>query len=123
MTTQPIILIVDDDKILLESIADLLLLSDFQVITAGNGLEALEIIEQDMPDCIVSDVMMPEMDGYALLEALREDERWARIPIVLITAYERPLKQHKRGDLTPDAVLVKPFDVDDLVDAIHNLLD
>lgn len=123
MTSQPVVLIVDDDKILLESIADLLMLSDFQVVTARNGLEAIDIIEQNTPDCIVSDVMMPEMDGYALLEALRGDERWAQIPIVLITAYERPLKRLKGGDLTPDAVLVKPFDVDDLVDAINNLLD
>lgn len=123
MTMQPVILIVDDDQILLESIADLLMLSDFQVVTAGNGREAMEIIEKRAPDCVVSDVMMPEMDGYALLAALRADERWSRIPVILITAYERPLKQLEEDNLTPDAVLVKPFDVDDLIGAINRLLD
>lgn len=117
--TKPVILIVDDDTILLESIADLLLLSDFRVLTANNGAEALRILERERPDCIISDVMMPEMDGYGLLEAIRRSESWASIPVILITAYDRPFSRQAAHDFRPDAVLSKPFDVDQLIDIIY----
>lgn len=118
--TKPVILIVDDDTILLESIADLLLLSDFRVITASNGSEALQILSHERPDCIVSDVMMPEMDGYSLLEAIRTHEHWSAIPVILITAYDRPFSRKGAGHATPNAVLPKPFDVDQLLNTIRD---
>jgi len=118
--TKPVILIVDDDTILLESIADLLLLSDFQVITAGNGAEALQVLERESPDCIISDVMMPEMDGYGLLEAIRKHETWFQIPVILITAYDRPFARRPEHSVIPNAVLSKPFDVDQLINTIHD---
>lgn len=114
------ILVVDDDTILLESIADLLLLSDFRVKTASNGAEALELLKkEDLPDCIISDVMMPEMDGYGLLEAVRAHESWSSIPVILITAYDRPFSSRTKQDITPDAVLSKPFDVDHLIHVVR----
>jgi CheY-like chemotaxis protein len=122
MGVEPLILIVDDDSILLESIADLLLLADFQVITAGNGIEALQAMERRQPDCIVTDVMMPEMDGFTLLETVRQNEAWEEIPIILITAYEHPLSEVKRSSTDPDAILAKPFDIDQLVSSIRELL-
>lgn len=122
MGVEPLILIVDDDSILLESIADLLLLADFQVITAGNGIEALQAMERRQPDCIVTDVMMPEMDGFALLETVRQNEDWEEIPIILITAYEHPLSEARRSNTDPDAILAKPFDIDQLVGSIRELL-
>lgn len=118
--TERTILIVDDDAILLESIADLFLLSDFRVLTASNGAEALALLEEEVPDCIVSDVMMPEMDGYALLEAIRAHDTWADIPVVLITAYDRPLSSRTKRDVMPDAVLSKPFNVDHLIDVVSD---
>jgi CheY-like chemotaxis protein len=120
--TEPSILIVDDDVILLESIADLLLLSDFRVITANNGVEALEILNDELPDCIISDIMMPEMDGYGLLEALRSDDTWSTIPVILLTAYDRPMSKRAGRDVMPDAVLSKPFDVDHLIEVIRDQL-
>lgn len=119
--TERTILIVDDDMILLESIADLLLLSDFRVKTASNGVEALELLKkEDLPDCIISDVMMPEMDGYGLLEAIRAHETWSDIPVILITAYDRPFSSRTKRDIAPDAVLSKPFDVDHLIHVVRN---
>ncbi len=120
--THQVILIVDDDNFLLESIADLLLLSDFRVVTAGNGAEALEVLQNQRPDCIISDVMMPKMDGYGLLEAVREHEAWAKIPVILITAYDRPFAGGTPRGITPNAVLPKPFDVDQLIAAIRSNL-
>lgn len=120
--TKPIILIVDDDTILLESIADLLLLSDFHVLTASNGAEALQILNHERPDCIISDVMMPELDGYGLLEAIRSSDRWFAIPVILITAYDRPFSGNAATDSVPNAVLSKPFDVDQLLRTIRESL-
>lgn len=118
--TERTILIVDDDLILLESIADLLLLSDFRVKTANNGVEALELLKkEDPPDCIISDVMMPEMDGYGLLEAIKTHEMWSDIPVILITAYDRPFSSRTKRDIMPDAVLSKPFDVDHLIHVVR----
>lgn len=118
--TEPTILIVDDDTILLESIADLLLISDFSVVTASNGAEALRVLERQRPDCIISDVMMPEMDGYGLLEAIRTHDAWSTIPVILITAYDRPFSKRVKHEIMPDAVLSKPFDVDHLIDVIRD---
>lgn len=120
--TEPVILIVDDDAVLLESIADLLLLSDFHVLTARNGAEALQLLQQQQPDCIISDVMMPELDGYGLLEAIRNHEAWSSIPVILITAYDKPYARGAASDISPNAVLAKPFDVDQLITAIHDNL-
>ncbi|MFW6097505.1 MAG: response regulator [Chloroflexota bacterium] len=120
--TEPVILIVDDDAVLLESIADLLLLSDFEVLTASNGAEALQILQRQRPDCIISDVMMPELDGYGLLEAIRNNDRWSTIPVILITAYDKPYAKRGRHTLAPDAVLSKPFDVDQLITVIRDSL-
>lgn len=120
--TEPVILIVDDDAVLLESIADLLLLSDFEVLTASNGAEALQILQSQRPDCVISDVMMPELDGYGLLEAIRNHERWSTIPVILITAYDKPYAKCGGQTLAPDAVLSKPFDVDQLITAIRESL-
>ncbi len=119
---RPIVLIVDDDMILLESMADLLLLSDFQVLTASNGAEALQVLHQKRPDCIISDVMMPEMDGYTLLEAVRSHQEWSAIPVILITAYDRRFAKRTAQQFAPNAVLAKPFDVDQLINVIQNSL-
>lgn len=118
--TEPKVLIVDDDASLLESIADLLLISDFAVVTASNGAEALSVIERERPDCIISDVMMPELDGYGLLEAIRGHDAWSSIPVILITAYDRPFPRGAKRDVIPDAVLSKPFDVDHLLGVIRD---
>lgn len=120
--TRPVVLIVDDDAILLESIADLLLLSNFRVITASNGAEAVQVLTHEHPDCIISDVMMPEMDGYTLLKTVRNHEAWSAIPVILITAYDRPFARNAAQEHTPNAVLSKPFDVDQLINVIYDSL-
>lgn len=118
----PLILLIDDDAILLESMADLLMLSDFQVLTAQNGVEALTVLEEHQPDCIVTDVMMPEMNGFEFINEVRKSESLAEIPIVLVTAYDRASYDRMQLDSPPNAVLSKPFDVDELVEAIQEQL-
>lgn len=74
------LLLIDDDPNLILLVKDYLEFRGYEVITAENGREALEILEQDVPDMIICDVMMPEMDGYTFVEQVRQNERtsWFR---------------------------------------------
>src|SRR5689334_20282523 len=81
-----IILLVDDDEGILESVADLLRLFGYTVITADNGATALPLLEAHHPDLIISDIMMPVMSGYQLFDAVRSNPRWAALPFIFLTA-------------------------------------
>ena len=92
------------------------------VYTAGNGREALEIIRKNLPDVIVSDVMMPEMDGYTLCKTVKEDVTISHIPVILLTARcdsESTETGYKTG---ADAYIAKPFELDFLLTVICNQL-
>lgn len=96
--------------------------SSYDVTEAGNGREALEILGQDSFDLILSDVVMPEMDGHALCRAVRSDIRLSGIPIILMTAVhgkDAELESLKAG---ADDTLMKPFDVETLLLRIENIL-
>ena len=80
------ILLIDDDPNLTLLVKDYLEFQGYNVNTAENGREALKSLESELPDMIVCDVMMPEMDGYALVEKIREDSRTSWIPLMLLSA-------------------------------------
>ena len=84
--TQPKILIADDEVFNLDYLEQELEDSDFEIITAGNGLEALEQVRKQLPDLILLDIMMPFMDGFAVLRELKADPRLRDIPVIVISA-------------------------------------
>ena len=86
MTTGQIILVVDDNPELIDGVKLTLEMEGFQVLTATTGQEALTILERITPDLILADIMMPEMDGYQLYEAVHQDERWVPVPFIFLTA-------------------------------------
>lgn len=92
-------------------------------LLANNGVEALEILEKKTVDLIISDVMMPEMDGYALLQTLKDSDSYRSIPVVMLTALSD--EQHKLQALTTgvDDYLTKPFSPDELLARVRNLLE
>src|SRR5262245_10004645 len=109
------VLLVDDDPGILETVADLLMLSGYTVLTAADGTEALPMLDQHLPDVIVSDIMMPEMNGYEFFEAVRSKPQWAAIPFIFLTArgqHKDVAEGHRMG---ADAYLTKPFEPEDLV--------
>jgi signal transduction histidine kinase len=118
----PVVLFVDDDKTISESVVDLLELSGYVALHAANGAAAMEILNTRTPDIIVSDVAMPEMDGFTFHEAVRTNPDWALIPFIFLTA--RDEKQDiERGYLQgADRYLTKPFDPEDLLVAIETRL-
>lgn len=113
------ILVAEDDSEIRQALLDMLEFSDYDVRTVANGAEALAMLAEWLPDAIVLDMLMPEMDGPTFLQKLHADETHARIPIVLLSAL-RDLQTRSAG-LPVASIVAKPFDVDDLLLALDRL--
>lgn len=116
------LLIVDDEPNLLRAVAACLRVEGYEVDTARSGEEALIHIAQRVPDLIVSDIRMPRMDGYALARQLRSNPRTDLIPIVFLTAKDESSERIAGIRSGVDAYLTKPFEPDELVAVIANIL-
>lgn len=116
------ILIVEDNKDLLDFLT--YLLSDFQVLTAQHGQDALDILNNlsSPPDMIISDLMMPVMDGFEFLEKIKSDNRWRHLPVIMLTAKANVRSKLKALRTGVDDYLLKPFQEDELLARIKNLL-
>jgi DNA-binding NarL/FixJ family response regulator len=113
---------VDDEAKLLRAVAVTLREEGYEVATARSGAEALVAVNTSVPDLVVSDIRMPGMDGYQLARALRSNPRTELIPVVFLTA-KGERKDRLAGIRTGvDAYLVKPFDPEELLAVIANLL-
>jgi signal transduction histidine kinase len=121
------ILLVEDEWYLLDGLRELLEIFEcdynLRVITASNGVEGLEKLEQIQPDLIITDIMMPKMDGYQFLANVRENPALLQIPVILLTARgER--RDILRGRISgAEEYIVKPYDSDELLDLVIKQLD
>ena len=117
------LLLVDDEPGIRESVqAYLEDNDDWNVIAASNADEAWQNIESQTPDLIISDIMMPEVNGYQFLEKLREDPRYRSIPVVFLTARGMTSDRIQGYEAGCDAYLSKPFDPEELEAIVKNLL-
>lgn len=114
------ILVVEDHDLLLVAIRDVLEMEGYQVITAGDGLEALETMENFTPDLIVADISMPRMDGYQFFEAVRSRPEWVPIPFVFLTARAEREDRLKGKEMGAEDYLVKPFDPPELLIVVRS---
>ncbi|ETZ23653.1 two-component regulator propeller domain-containing protein [Pedobacter sp. V48] len=117
----PVILLVEDNIEIREFITDKLI-KDFQVIQTGNGEEALDVLKQKSIHLIISDIMMPVMDGYELCKAVKDNLEYTHIPIILLTAKNTLQSKIEGLEVGADAYLEKPFSPDHLLTQISNLL-
>jgi CheY-like chemotaxis protein len=116
------VLFIEDDTVVRENTAELLELADYNVITAANGKSGLAIAKQELPDIIICDIMMPEMDGYGVLQNLAQDPATQHIPFIFLSA-KTEHKDIRRGmDLGADDYLTKPFEEEELISAIESRL-
>lgn len=109
------LLLIDDDPNLILLVKDYLEFRGYEVITAENGREALQILEQEIPDMIICDVMMPEMDGYTFVNNVRQDERISWIPVLFLSAKGQSQDRVKGLNTGADVYMVKPFEPEELV--------
>jgi two-component system, sensor histidine kinase and response regulator len=127
MTIPATVLLVEDDESLLQGIADLLELADtgyqMRVLKAVNGQRGLEVMSQSSPDLIISDIMMPKMDGFEFLAQVRQTGRWVHIPFIFLTA-KGDKKDIYAGQLTgAELYITKPFNNQELLDLVKTQLD
>ena len=117
------LLVVDDEPKLLLAVAAVLRAEGFEVTTARHGRDALMQIAKSVPDLVVSDILMPHMDGFALARQLRSADHTKLVPIVFLTA-KGDTRDRVEGFRTGvDAYLAKPFEPDELVAVIRGILD
>lgn len=114
------VLLVEDDTVLRESTAELLELSQYQVFTAPNGIVGIKLAREKKPDVVVCDIMMPEMDGYAVLKSLSEDVDTRAIPFIFLSAKTERSDVRKGMELGADDYLTKPFEEAELIGAIES---
>lgn len=117
------ILVVDDDLGTRLSISDYLELSGYSVITADDGQEALAMVEEFHPDLIVTDIVMPRMNGYELVRQVRQKPAFRLLPVILLTARTKTQERILGYQSGCDLYLPKPFELEELAAAIRNLLE
>src|SRR5258708_39609713 len=124
MTNRHTILVVEDDYNLMQGIRDILALQDYDVLTANNGQDGINVLQsaRNLPDLIVSDIMMPRMNGYEFYEALRRETRWATIPFIFLTARGEKAAIRAAKSLGVDDYIIKPFSAEDLLIVIEGKL-
>ena len=120
---QEIILIAEDNSVLRLALEEMLSLEGFVVMTAGNGIEALSHMEELIPDLIISDIAMPEMDGYAFFDRIRSDPDWLTIPFIFLTARGTKDDILTGKNLGAEDYLVKPLNRMELLAAVRSRLD
>lgn len=117
------LLLIDDEPGLRDAVKAYLEESDFIVDVASNATEGWELLQHNLPDLVISDVMMPKVDGYQFLKQVREDERFKALPVVFLTAKGMTTDRIQGYQAGCDAYLPKPFDPDELVAIVSNLLE
>ncbi|QYX32365.1 response regulator transcription factor [Sphaerospermopsis torques-reginae] len=116
------LLLVDDELGLREAVKEYLQESGFSVQVASNAREGWELMQQNTPDLVISDIMMPQVDGYQFLKQLRDDPRFQALPVVFLTAKGMTGDRIQGYQAGVDAYLPKPFDPDELIAIVENLL-
>ncbi|MES9813977.1 MAG: response regulator transcription factor [Candidatus Thiodiazotropha sp.] len=116
------ILIVDDEPNIVLSVEYLMKREGYQVMTAGDGQVAIEMIADTRPDLLILDVMMPRKNGFEVCREIRADPAFSGLPILMLSAKGREAEIKKGISLGADAYITKPFSTHDLVDKVNQLL-
>jgi putative two-component system response regulator len=117
-----IILIVEDNDVLRSALDEMLSNSGYVVYTAANGIEALKCLEEKTPHLIISDISMPDMDGYEFFDAVRANKHWLSIPFIFLTARGTKKDILNGKDMGVEDYLVKPVRRDELLTTVRSRL-
>jgi DNA-binding NarL/FixJ family response regulator len=117
------LLLVDDDFSLVFLLKDYLEFQGYQVTVVNNGRQALDVLEKDIPDMIICDVMMPEVDGYEFLKSLRDRQDIGWIPVLFLSALGQSLDRIKGLNLGANVYMNKPFEPEELLAQVKSTLN
>jgi len=122
LVTQPTVMVVDDSLTVRKASQRLLTRAGYQVVLARDGVDALRQLQEVMPDAMLVDIEMPNMDGFDLTRNVRADSRTSRMPLVMITS--RTAEKHRRyaAEIGVDVYLGKPFNEDELLRTLQHLI-
>lgn len=116
------VLVVDDEPNIVLSIKFLMKQQGYEVRTASNGEEALQALNEKVPDLILLDVMMPKPDGYEVCQRIRATAKWKAIPVIMLTAKGREVEREKGFAMGADDYITKPFATQELVAKVQAIL-
>ncbi len=122
-TSKTKIMVVDDEPNIVQTLQDRLEMNEYEVVTAGNGKEGLERFEQEQPDVILLDVIMPIMDGHEMLEALRKRPTGQNVSVIMLTARSQTQDIARANACGIDDYIVKPFDLSELLEKIESVVE
>jgi CheY-like chemotaxis protein len=116
------VLVVEDTSDLRQNLKELLGLEGHDVTCVVNGNEALKNLKEAVPDLIITDLIMPVMDGFELIKQIRKNPEWGLIPILVFSAMPSPEMEKKVIELGANSFLKKPSTLDFFVEAVNNLI-
>ena len=116
------ILIVDDEPDILKAVTFRVKKMEYEVVTATNGQEALDLIQKEEPDLILLDIELPVMNGYEVCQRVKTNEKLKHIPIIFLTASSASKIAEKVKEFNADDYLIKPFDSEELLKKIKNFI-
>jgi signal transduction histidine kinase len=116
------ILVVEDNQTLNDTLCEVLQTHGFAVQSASNGSEALQLLSQNPPDLVVSDLVMPEMDGHALLNRIRGNPKTRNLPVIFLTGHDSPEQRRRAKDSGVVDYLTKPLNEGDLLHTVRAVL-
>ncbi|HIP36291.1 MAG TPA: response regulator [Crocinitomix sp.] len=117
------IAVIEDNAEMRENIKEILVLADYDVVTAEDGKKGVELIKAELPDLILCDIMMPELDGYGVLYMVSKNLKTASIPFIFLTAKSEKEDFRKGMNMGADDYITKPFDDTELLDSIERRLN
>jgi CheY-like chemotaxis protein len=115
------VLVIDDEMAIVDVVRKVLEWNGYEVVAATDGSRGFAAAQRQSPDAIILDLMMPVMDGFAVLEALRANERTADVPVLVLTAVLSNAVEDRCVSLGASSYLRKPFDPAELLDALEAL--
>ncbi len=117
------ILVVDDDPYILMSLEFLLKKNGFEVMVARNGTEALEIVDKQVPQVVLLDIMMPDVDGYAICKHIKNHKKLKDARVVFMSAKSKESDIQKGYDLGASLYITKPFSTRQLLKQVQELME